>query len=344
LYLSDTDIFGKLPELNFDVSNKDHPFNPTDQIQPCSIDLRLGDVFWIPKKRWTIDLRKKHLLHLQPRRYYRRIVLKWGESVTINPGKLLLGRIHEKYTIPDDCAGNITGRSSFARLGLMVHCTGNFINPGWRGYMPLQLVNLGSNPIKIFPFLPICQLNLMRLTNIPQVLYGVKELHSKYMDDDGGPSYIWRDQRIQDLQSALATANIELKIQQRILNLLSEAELDVEVIERLEKKISRAKPHELENTEIVLDSFSKSEDFRLWFRQVALTIAKAASPLFVSLFLGSLFKKPITYWHFLSYIMAVISVPISIYAFRTEVGDHLDRKTLSKIRTKKEQNEEQDKS
>ena len=213
MYLTDTEIRARLLELSFVCDNPQYPFVPDDQIQPCSVDLRLSNVFWEPSRRSTIDLRKSHLLELAPRRYWRKRVLKFGDHITLRPGRLLLARVYEMFAIPNDCAGRIEGRSSFARLGLSVHCTGDFLNPGYRGHMPLQLINFSPNPIRIFPYLPICQLMLIPLSSSPEKTYGAAELQSKYMDDDGGPSYWWRDKRIQNLHKLLAQRSVEDRIQ-----------------------------------------------------------------------------------------------------------------------------------
>src|SRR5205085_4347843 len=121
-------------------------------------------------------------------------------SIVLKPSEMLLGRTYEIFTIPKDHAGKLEGRSSFARLGLAVHCSADFINPGYRGHMPLQLINFSRSSIRVFPLIPICQLILVRLSSTPTRVYGDRELSSKYMDDDGGPSYWWRDKRIKSLK------------------------------------------------------------------------------------------------------------------------------------------------
>lgn len=116
---------------------------------------------------------------------------------------MLLGRTYDSFTIPPTLAGKLEGRSSFARMGLATHCSADFINPGYRGKMPLQLVNFGRTTIRLVPFVPICQLIFIQVSSHPERLYGERELSSKYMDDDGGPSYWWRDKRVKELQAAL---------------------------------------------------------------------------------------------------------------------------------------------
>lgn len=103
-------------------------------------------------------------------------------------------------------------------------------------------------------------------------------------------------------------------------------ELAVEVVERLEKKIGKSKPTELKNLNTILESFSKSEDRRKWWRTILINIARAASPAFATLSLGSLIRMPITVWLYMFWILAFFSIPVSIYVYSTEVRDHLDKK------------------
>jgi deoxycytidine triphosphate deaminase len=303
VYLSDAEIANRLGELDFACDNPDQPFSREDQVQPCSIDLRLSNVFWEPVRKRAIDLRKSRLLELAPRRYWKRRILKRGEYITLKPGKLLLGRVYEKFTVPLDCAGKVEGRSSFSRLGLSVHCTGDFLNPGYRGHMPLQLFNFGPNPIRLVPYLPICQVMLIPLRERPVRHYGLAELQSKYMDDDGGPSYWWRDKRIKSLQEAFHAADIAVELQDALLQQIGVQE--PEIIERFERFIARMKTGKRENTDTLLEIFATSED-RLRIRD---KLAKGASyALFGiagSAAVGSLFVHPYSALH---YVLAVATI------------------------------------
>jgi deoxycytidine triphosphate deaminase len=178
MYLSDTDIRALLPELAIHTMHDEHPFDEDVQIQPCSIDLRLSDVFWRPSRRqrlwhrllpWrapTIDIRHSRMHELAPLRDWKKLQLSRGSTLTIKPGQVVMARIYERFQIPPSCAGKVEGRSSYARLGLFAHCSGDFINPGWGGFMPLQLFNAGAYPIRITPFVSICQLKLVRLSSL----------------------------------------------------------------------------------------------------------------------------------------------------------------------------------
>lgn len=258
MYLSDKDIRSRLPELNIDCKDPSHPFSEDEQIQPCSIDLRLSKIFWEPIKSSPIDLRKRALLVMQPRRYYKRTVLRADEYITLKPGRMLIASTYEKFSVPTNLAAKIEGRSSFGRLGLSVHCTGDFANPGYRGNFPLILTNNSPTPIRLFPYIPICQLMLVPLSTPPERQYGDSVLQSKYMDDDGGPSYWWRDKRIEALQQALTAGNIDLIIQEEFLNRIGIQE--PEVIERFEKFIQNPTNNELGGAQQVLRSFAESEN------------------------------------------------------------------------------------
>lgn len=149
------------------------------------------------------------------------------------------GVAFETFTIPSACAGKLEGRSSFARMGLAVHCSADFINPGYRGHMPLQLVNLGKGSVRLFPQVPICQLVLVRLSSPPERVYGARELFSKYMDDDGGPSYWWRDKRIADLQAAFREFDVSERVQNEILELIGPREPELIEASRSASPIER---------------------------------------------------------------------------------------------------------
>lgn len=163
MYLADKEILRRLDGMGIEGPEPAHPFNPAEQVQPCSIDLRVSNVFWRPSRRrefrrlvlrrpHAIDLRRAGVHDLDALRDLKRVELKEGEFIGIKPGQVVMGRIYERFRMPPDCAGKIEGRSSYARLGLAVHLTGDFINPGWEGYMPLQMFNAGPYPILLPPF------------------------------------------------------------------------------------------------------------------------------------------------------------------------------------------------
>ena len=177
-------------------------------------------------------------------------------------------RIYERFCVPAGYAGKIEGRSSFARLGLSVHCTGDFINPGWEGFMPLQLCNFGPYPIKLAPYFPVCQLMIVRLSSASTRPYGHEDLASKYQNDDGGPSLWWRDERVQALQGRLGQTNFAEAICQDLVAAIRWQ--SPEVVERFRRDVDRSRVQSVQSADQVLDDFARRERRRRLLDTVAL--------------------------------------------------------------------------
>lgn len=335
MYLADRDLKALLPQLRIETADPNQPFVAEDQIQPCSIDLRLDSTFWRQKAGRPIDLRRSKLMELEPRRYWRKVFLNSGESIVIRPKEMVLGRTYELFSVPVSHAGKLEGRSSFARMGLSIHCCADFINPGYRGRMPMQLVNNGDNAIRLFPHIPICQLMLIALSSVPDRKYGDRELQSKYMDDDGGPSYWWRDKRIRQLQKALGEHHVEERVQQDILEMIGPQE--PELIERFEHMTSSAPAESFSNADDLLERFAKREDrSRLWAR-VRHGGLVSAGPLLLATTLGSFFDTPFNWtrygWlHYLLWSLTAVAIPISIASLRRDLGEYFGLKELEHAR------------
>lgn len=327
MYVCDRDLRSLLPSIAVAVEEGAEPFDAESQIQPASIDFRLSAVFWKPVKKSPIDLRRSRLLELNPRRYYRKRTLGSGESITVRPGEMLLARTAEEFAVPNGYACELVGRSSFARLGLMVTATGSYINPGWRGRMPLQLVNFGPNPIRVVPYLPICQVRFIPLTDHAERPYGDPALGSIYVDDDGGPSYWWRDKRIQRLHDTLAKNSVHERTQRALYERIGQRE--PEVIERLEKRIATSRIKDLQNCDSILDDFSASEEKRRTLRRWTINILRGLFTVGFAAILGSLWKlPPLHWWHFVIWVAAALLISVSIAAYKTEVGEHFGEAEL----------------
>ena len=151
------------------------PWDP-GLVQPASVDLRLGDSFRVfPNHRTAaIDLREL------PANLTEEVVVPEGESFVIHPGEFCLGRTLEWVELPDDIVARIEGKSSLGRLGLIVHATAGFCDPGWRGTLTLELNNLTRVPIILHPGLQIAQLSFMSLDRPAQRPYGSPGLGSHY--------------------------------------------------------------------------------------------------------------------------------------------------------------------
>src|ERR1035441_10521704 len=154
---------------------KMEPWDPA-LVQPASIDLRLGDSFRVfhNHRASAIDLRDP------PDNLTEEVVVPDGESFVIHPGEFCLGRTLEWVELPDDIVARIEGKSSLGRLGLIVHATAGFCDPGWKGTLTLELNNLTRVPIKLWAGLPIAQLSFMALDAPAQRPYGHAELGSHY--------------------------------------------------------------------------------------------------------------------------------------------------------------------
>jgi len=151
------------------------PWDP-GRVQPASVDLRLGDSFRVFHNHRTtaIDLREP------PSNLTEEVTIEDGVPFVIHPGEFALGRTLEWVELPDDIVARIEGKSSIGRLGLIVHATAGFCDPGWKGTLTLELNNLTRVPIKLYPGLPIAQLSVMALDRAAERPYGSKELGSHY--------------------------------------------------------------------------------------------------------------------------------------------------------------------
>ena len=160
------------------VAEKRIVIDPWDEslVQPASVDLRLGDSFRVFHNHRTaaIDLREP------PTNLTEEVRLAGGEPFVIHPGEFVLGRTQEYVEIPDDVVARIEGKSSLGRLGLIVHATAGFVDPGFKGSLTLEITNLTRVPIKLYPGLLIAQLSFMGLDAPAERPYGSAELGSHY--------------------------------------------------------------------------------------------------------------------------------------------------------------------
>ena len=145
-------------------------------VQPASVDLRLGTSFRVfhNHRITAIDLADP------PRNLTELVEIDDDASFVIHPGEFVLGTTVEWVELPDDIVARIEGKSSLGRLGLIVHATAGFCDPGWRGTLTLELNNLTRVPIKLYPGLLIAQLSFMALDQPAQRPYGSDELGSHY--------------------------------------------------------------------------------------------------------------------------------------------------------------------
>jgi dCTP deaminase len=151
------------------------PWDP-GMVQPASVDLRLGSSFRVfhNHRITAVDLGDP------PSELTEQVVVEDGGTFVIHPGEFCLGRTEEWVELPDDVVARIEGKSSLGRLGLVVHATAGFCDPGWKGTLTLELANFNSVPIILRPGLPIAQLSFMALDRPAERPYGHPELGSHY--------------------------------------------------------------------------------------------------------------------------------------------------------------------
>ena len=163
-----------------------------DDIQPASVDLHLGRVFRLFRvtRRPYVDVREpmEDLTEL--------VSIEDDEPFIIQPGTFVLGSTLECVTLPDDIVARIDGRSSLGRLGLLVHATAGYVDPGWMGKLTLELSNQSQMPIALYYGMKVSQVSFLRMSTPVDRPYGSEGLASKYQGQTGPtPSRIFQEFR-----------------------------------------------------------------------------------------------------------------------------------------------------
>jgi len=174
--LSDRDIRAELDKGRVAVE----PFDET-MIQPSSIDFRLDKYFRVFENH-----RYPHIDPAADQSDLTRMVETVGEEPFIlHPGEFVLGSTLEVVTLPDDLAARVEGKSSLGRLGLLTHATAGFVDPGFSGHVTLELANVATLPIKLYPGMKIGQLCFFRLSSPAEHPYGSAKYGSRYQGQRG---------------------------------------------------------------------------------------------------------------------------------------------------------------
>ena len=163
MLLSDRDIKAEIDNGRVILD----PWDP-EMVQPSSIDVRLDRYFRLfdNHKYPFIDPAED-----QPD-LTRLVEVDKGEPFILHPGEFVLGSIFETVTLPDDVAARVEGKSSLGRLGLLTHATAGFVDPGFTGHVTLELSNVATLPIKLWPGMKIGQLCFFRLSSPAEQPYG----------------------------------------------------------------------------------------------------------------------------------------------------------------------------
>ncbi|BAW30812.1 MAG TPA: dCTP deaminase [Methanothermobacter sp.] len=153
--------------------------DPERQIQPSSVDLRIGNEFKGFKiiRKPCIDPQEPEDIESYMKSYH----IKDGESFIIHPGEFTLATTYEYIGLPDNLVARVEGRSSIGRLGITMHVTAGYIDPGFHGKITLEISNIGKMPVALYPKQRVCQIVFETMTSPAEKPYGHPERESKYM-------------------------------------------------------------------------------------------------------------------------------------------------------------------
>lgn len=175
MLLSDRDLRAEISSGRLGID----PFDDT-LVQPSSIDVRLDCLFRVfNNTRYT---------HIDPAKQQDELTSLVqpvdGEPFVLHPGEFVLGSTLELFTLPDNLAGRLEGKSSLGRLGLLTHSTAGFIDPGFSGHITLELSNVANLPITLWPGMKTVAARLARgqsvHTPLSQLVGSKAYAHSSY--------------------------------------------------------------------------------------------------------------------------------------------------------------------
>ena len=175
MLLSDRDIKAELGAGRIALE----PYEP-EMVQPSSIDVRLDRFFRLfDNHKYPFDPAED-----QPE-LTRFVEVDADQPFILHPGEFVLGSTFEMVSLPDDVAARLEGKSSLGRLGLLTHSTAGFIDPGFSGHVTLELSNVATLPIKLWPGMKIGQMCFFRLSSAAERPYGSAEYASRYQGQRG---------------------------------------------------------------------------------------------------------------------------------------------------------------
>ena len=176
MLLSDRDIKAEIDRGRVRLDPYDE-----EMVQPSSVDVRLDRFFRVFENH-----RYPHIDPAEDQPELTRSVEPDGqEPFILHPGEFVLGSTYEVVSLPDDVAARLEGKSSLGRLGLLTHSTAGFIDPGFSGHVTLELSNVATLPIKLWPGMKIGQLCFFRLSSPAENPYGSAKYGSRYQGQRG---------------------------------------------------------------------------------------------------------------------------------------------------------------
>jgi dCTP deaminase len=174
--LSDATIARYLAEGRIEIDPYDESL-----LQPSSVDVRVDRLFRVfHNNRFAfIDVKVDQSERTEL------VEVEGDRPFVLHPGEFVLGSTLERVKLPDDLVARLDGKSSLGRLGLLIHSTAGFIDPGWDGHVTLELSNVANLPITIYPEMKIGQISFMQMTEPARTPYGSGGLGSKYKGQQG---------------------------------------------------------------------------------------------------------------------------------------------------------------
>ncbi|HKP18186.1 MAG TPA: dCTP deaminase [Gaiellaceae bacterium] len=184
MVLSDRTIQRLLAEGRIEID----PYDPA-LLQPSSVDVRVDRYFRVFR-----NSRYPYIDVKQAQEDLTELVEIDGDPFILHPGEFVLGSTLERVRLPDDLVARLEGKSSLGRLGLLIHSTAGFIDPGWDGHVTLELSNVANLPITIYHGMKIGQVSFVQLSEAAEKPYGSGGLGSKYQGQQGPtPSRYYRN-------------------------------------------------------------------------------------------------------------------------------------------------------
>ena len=176
MLLSDRDILAEVDAGQIALD----PWDPA-MLQPSSVDVRLDKYFRVFENH-----RYPHIDPAEEQPELTRLIeVGDGEAFVLHPGEFVLGSTWEQVSLPATVAARLEGKSSLGRLGLLTHSTAGFIDPGFSGHVTLELSNMATLPVKLWPGLKIGQLCFFRLSSEAEHPYGSQKYGSRYQGQRG---------------------------------------------------------------------------------------------------------------------------------------------------------------
>jgi dCTP deaminase len=174
--LSDATIVRALAEGRIEIDPYDEAL-----LQPSSVDVRVDRFFRVfHNNRYPfidVKVEQEELTEL--------VEVDGDHPFVLHPGEFVLGSTLERVRLSNDLVARLEGKSSLGRLGLLIHSTAGFIDPGWDGHVTLELSNVANLPITIYPEMKIGQISFMQMTEPATTPYGSAEIGSKYKGQKG---------------------------------------------------------------------------------------------------------------------------------------------------------------